>query len=282
MTTCWLVDVFVDEDRAGNPAGVVLQADDLGEAEMQRIATALGVSDTAFVSGKRGTRQIRWFTPAREIDLCGHATIAAAQVLDEGPVTFTYAAGELNLRSEALGGELVWWLSREAPWLAEFAEPREALMAALGEPALDPELPWLVTPERDLLLPLLNTATVERLRPNDEALARATEAAGLRAVAAFANPGPSPFELRVRFFAPAYGIPEDPATGSVHGPLAVYLHGCELTPHFPDELRALSLQGDPAGRHGVLWLRLRIDEASDLPTTAEVGGQARVVEQREV
>lgn len=282
MATCWLVDVFADGPRAGNPAGVVLHADDLSEAEMQRLATALAVSDTAFVTGRRGARRIRWFTPAREIDLCGHATIAAAQVLDEGPVTFTYAGGELALRAEALGGDLVWWLGRPAPELTPSETPLDDVLAALGAPALDPELPALLSPEHDLLLPLHNTAAVERLRPDMDALASAADAAGLRGVAAFANPGPGHFELRVRFFAPSYGVPEDPATGSVHGPLAVYLHGCDLVPHFPDELRALSLQGAPDGRQGVLWLRLTIDEPSHLPVLAEVGGLARVVQRQEL
>jgi len=203
-------------------------------------------------------------------------------VLDEGALTFTYAGGELALRTEVLGGDLIWWLARPAPDLAPFEAPRDELLAALGSPALDPELPWLCSPERDLLLPLLDHAAVDRLRPDLSALAAASAEAGLRGVAAFANPGPGHHELRVRFFAPGCGIPEDPATGSVHGPLAVYLHGCELVPHFPDELRALSLQGDPAGRQGVLWLRLKLDEASDLPIVAEVGGQARISGQREL
>ncbi|NUQ02095.1 MAG: PhzF family phenazine biosynthesis protein, partial [Armatimonadetes bacterium] len=106
MVDFHLVDVFVGEGAAGNPAGVVPRADGLSDAEMQRVATALGVSDTAFVFHEGGLR-LRWFTPGREIDLCCHSTLAAAQVLGiTAETTFAYGGGTLAVRPEPIGGEL--------------------------------------------------------------------------------------------------------------------------------------------------------------------------------
>lgn len=277
MVPYHLVDVFRLDGAGGNPAGVVLAADGLDEAEMQRVATALDVSDTAFLFRAGGLR-LRWFTPAREIALCGHATLATAHVLGvEQPVSFAYAGGQLEVRGQAVGGETLYWLSRPAPELAAFRGDPAPVLAALGEPRLDDELPLVRSADGDLLVPLADHAAVARLEPDHGALGAACTALDLRGVAALAVPGDGPHEVRLRFFAPHLGIPEDPATGSVHGAVVTYLHLTECFEHWPEELRALSHQGAPGGRECRLWLRLTIDPETNRPLTAEVGGTAVTV-----
>lgn len=264
-----LLDVFVDDDAAGNPAAVVTDAAGLSDAQQQAVATAAGVSDTAFVTQRAGGPHLRWFTPACEIDLCGHATLAAAAALETGPRTaFSYSGGRLEVAVEAIGGEPLYWLGRPAPELFDPPMPDDSIVAALGG-RLD-ELPVMATSDGDLIVPLVDAAEVESLRPDMGALAAACTAAGMRGVAVIAG-GEDRFEVRARFFAPHLGIAEDPVTGSVHGAIAVYLWQCELVACHPDELRALSRQGSPQGRQGTVWLRLHLGE--DKPTSVEVGGR---------
>lgn len=272
-----LVDVFCAPGAAGNAAGVVPDAAGLDAATMQAIAAEVGLSETAFVTAADGRLSLRWFTPACEVDLCGHATLAAAAALEAAaPIAFTYAGGTLTVRPETLGGETIYWLSRPAPEVRAFRGQATELLAALGNPPLDDELPLAVTAEMDLLLPLRDAAVVDRLQPDFDRLADVCRAEGLRGITPLALPGPSIHELRVRFFAPRLGVPEDPATGSVHGAIAVYLHQMEILEHFPEELRALSWQGHPSGPCGQLWLRLLLDPDRNQPVTAEVGGLTRI------
>lgn len=278
MIAAHRVDVFVGGQHRGNPAAVVLAADDLNDITMQSVARKLAVSDTAFVSGDAPTYRLRWFTPACEISLCGHATIAAAHVLDSlEPVRFAYAGGELTVHSESLGGETLYWLARPAPQLTEWHDDPAPLLAALGGPSRDPELPPALTAESDLLLPLANAGVVEGLRPDHTLLAAACRELDLRGLAVVAFPSVGAYEVRSRFFAPHLGIDEDPATGSVHGAIAVYLYLCDLLEHHPHELRAIGLQGDPRGRCGEIWMRLTL--RGDEPNVVEVGGRAHTVGQ---
>ncbi|MCC7493050.1 MAG: PhzF family phenazine biosynthesis isomerase [Fimbriimonadaceae bacterium] len=274
MISYQLVDVFTAQPGQGNLAGVVLQADGLDEATMQQLAARLGASETSFLCGSR----LRYFTPACEVASCGHATLAAACAARiDSPTCYQTQAGEVTVRPETIGGTTVYWYCRPAPELQALERPAEPLLAALGHPRLDRELPLVVTADGDLLVPLHPYTEVEHLRPDPAALATAARAAGLRGVCALAVPGDTIHECRVRFFAPHLGVPEDPVTGSVHSAIAVYLHQMQIFEHFPEELRALSHQGDPAGRQGQVWLRLRIDPETDTPLVAEVGGEAVLV-----
>lgn len=275
------IRVFCSDSETGNPAGVVLDADELSDDQMQRLAAEIGATETAFVTGGDDP-SIRWFSPTCEVSLCGHVTIAAAHALDRPRgVTFHSSAGDLTVRPTPIGGETIWWLSRPAPEVRAFGGDAGPILAALGDPPLDDELPLATTPEQDLLIPLRNWRLVEALAPDLDALGPALEEQSLRGACALAVPGPDIYEVRCRFFAPNLGIPEDPATGSVHGAIAVYLHLNEVFEHWPEELRALSLEGIRGGRGGMLYLRLAIDEATNRPLTAEVGGLARRMDEGE-
>lgn len=266
MADVLLLDVFADAPGHGNGAGVVVDAAGLDTEAMQALAARVGLSETAFLTRQDAGWSLRWFTPTREVDFCGHATLAAAAALGDGPVSFSYAGGTAHVRTEALGGQTVYWLGRAVPEAPEC--PRdEAIHAALGSPQADRELPWFRTVDGDLLVPLADPATVVGLQPDFAALAAATEAAGVRGVGCLAMPGEQHEDLRVRFFAPGFGVDEDPVTGSLHGVLVRWLYDTGLCEPFDDELRALSYQGERGGRGGSVWLRY-------LPLTqvAEVGG----------
>lgn len=269
------LDVFTSAAGGGNPAAVVLDAESWTDSQMQEVATWQDCPETAFVlTSASGPARLRWFTPTTEVNFCGHATLAAAHVLDvEAPRTFVYGdSHEVTVRAETVGGERIYFLARPATPTEPWTEDVDALLAALGQPAVHPELPIVRTIDDDLLVPLRRSADVDAVQPNNVDLSAYCRERQLRGVGVIAVPGPGPYEVRARFFTPACGVPEDVGTGSFHGPVAVYLAEAGLLEHQPEELRALSLQGPTDGRQSDLWLRLRFD-ADGLATTAEVGGR---------
>ncbi len=128
------IDAFTGKLFAGNPAAVVICESKLSSELMQAIASENNLSETAFVEGREGALQIRWFTPAVEVDLCGHATLAAAHVLFNHrgfaapKVTFSSKSGPLHVRRE---GEVL-YLDFPADSISAVEPPGE-LIRGLGE-----------------------------------------------------------------------------------------------------------------------------------------------------
>ncbi len=212
------VDAFTDRPFAGNPAAVCPLDAWLPDDLMRKIAAENNLSETAFIVPRGDSFDLRWFTPAVEIDLCGHATLAAAFVLmtriepGRTAVTFHTRSGPLGVTREAD----VFTLDFPARPPSEIAEP-EGLAEALGVK------PDAVLKARDTIAVLDSSEAVRRLAPDMERL---------KAVDAFAvcvtAPGGGPdgdVDFVSRFFAPAQGIPEDPVTGSSHCSLAPYWAG---------------------------------------------------------
>ncbi len=207
---CYVLSVFTRGGIGGNPLGVVTDVTGLEPSSMQAIATELGFSETVFLDWTRpGVPQARIFTPAAEIPFAGHPLVGAGWVLGKmGPGTARRVAcgiGEIPFRFE---GERVFI---EVPLSREVAAP-EPVPAAVGLPA--PERSWLVRlPLRYLLLEVGSAAAVAGARPDFTALA----AAPWEGTLVFARDGGT---VKGRFFAPAVGVPEDPATGSAAVALA--------------------------------------------------------------
>jgi PhzF family phenazine biosynthesis protein len=206
------VDAFASEVFVGNPAAVCPLDDWLPDETMQAIARENNLSETAFfVDEGDGGYHLRWFTPAHEVDLCGHATLGTAFViatyLDEGrdEVRFRSRSGPLTVtRDDDL-------YTLDFPALPpRRLEPRGDVAAALGRA---PEELW---DEMDLMAVFASEAEVAALRP-DMAKVAALDTRGVIATA----PGES-CDFVSRFFAPRAGIPEDPVTGSAHCILAPY------------------------------------------------------------
>ncbi len=218
------VDAFTDRRFAGNPAAVCPLPSWPEDATLQAVAAENRLSETAFLVPRGEDYELRWFTPRAEVDLCGHATLAAGHVVlrilqgTREAVRFRTASGPLTVERE---GER---LAMDFPAVpAEAAPAPPGLAGALGAS------PAEVLAAKDWLAVFEASTEVAALAPDMGAL----EALDRRGVIATA-PGPEPGEgegsgngpdFVSRFFAPKLGVPEDPVTGSAHCTLAPYWSG---------------------------------------------------------
>jgi predicted PhzF superfamily epimerase YddE/YHI9 len=239
------VDAFTDRLFAGNPAAVCPLPAWLPEATMQAIAAENNLAETAFFVREGSDYALRWFTPSVEVDLCGHATLAAGHVIMDlieparESVTFrTLKAGMLAVRR---CGD---WLAMDFPSRpAVPAEPPPGLVAALGGK------PRAVLRARDHLVVYDRAAEIAALKPDLAALARVDCWAAI-----VTAPGEDGVDFVSRFFAPAQGVPEDPVTGSAH---------CTLIPYWAERLGKTKLDARQLSpRGGVLRCALRGERVS--------------------
>jgi PhzF family phenazine biosynthesis protein len=247
----WTVDAFASEPFKGNPACVV---EPLGvwppAARMLALAAENNQAETAFLLGTPNPARfgLRWFTPALEAQLCGHATLASAHTLyaelgfDAEKVTFDTLSGPLTVE-RAGGGYRMDFPSNPPRRIAPPAGLAEALGAA----------PLEVWAGAYLMAILADEAAVRAVSPDLAALrtisSAATDGRGNVSVSALAAAG-SAYDVVSRFFAPGSGIPEDPTTGSLH---------CALTPLFAEKLDRPRLAFHQAypGRGGDLVCEIR-------------------------
>jgi len=233
------IDAFTERPFGGNPAGVVPLESWPEDALMQRIASQNGLSETAFFVRTGAARaSLRWFTPAVEVDLCGHATLAAAHVLfgelgqKESPFVFDTKSGPLSVRRV---GALI-----ELDFPARPAKPAQAPRELLDGLGLRPE--QVLRSERMWLCVYATAGQVMGLAPDHRALAPVVP--GRIIVTA---PG-GDCDFVSRFFAPDAGIPEDPVTGSAH---------CTLVPYWAARLGKLKFHARQVSRRGgELWCEL--------------------------
>lgn len=282
------VDAFTASPFGGNPAGVVLNADTLSDDQMQKIAAEMNVAETAFVipTGRSGADLgLRWFTPSgREVTLCGHATVATVHVLVElarlsgDRVVFDTLGGLLPVAVSKTAEGTVIWLEPALPVCIPYAEPLAPVLDALGMKP-DGLASWArpaLTPERDLLLPAAGLEVLKSVCPDMQRLARVGENGRIRGFCLTARETFEPGSLILsRFFAPHYGIPEDPVTGSVHASLAVWFWQAGLFPATGQVARFQAEQGDFLGRPGRLRVELHLSNGE--PARVRVGGQAVTV-----
>lgn len=205
------VDAFADRPLTGNPAAVMPLERWLDEKLMQAIAAENNLSETAFTVPSEGGDadfDLRWFTPAAEVELCGHATLAAGHVLMTGPsVRFATKSGALivSRRGDVLE------LDIRAANLSEVDEPE--LCAALGLP--DSPI-WLADGYNDAaIIELADEAAVRAVRPDFAALKK------IHRMAVVTARGERQ-DIASRVFVPYLGIDEDPVTGSAHAALVPY------------------------------------------------------------
>lgn len=245
----WQIDAFTDTVFGGNPAGVVPLDKWVDAKVMQAIAAENNQAETAFFArNASGTFDLRWFTPTSEVDLCGHATLASAYVifrfLDPSlkEARFQTRSGELVVRQGAGGRNGMTMPSASA---APFQAPQgfaEALTKAAGASAPD-ELHYAEKggAGTGALIGVWSTPeAVKALKPGAEleALLLTVKAGSLIATAAG---GGNPYDMVSRFFAPHFGVPEDPVTGSAH---------TALTPFWAKRLnknKLLARQASPRG-----------------------------------
>jgi PhzF family phenazine biosynthesis protein len=234
-----IVDAFTTEPTTGNPAGVVPEAAGLADDQMQAVASELGASETAFVlPSDEADRRLRYFTPETEVDLCGHATVAAFASLYERAVvaagTYTVETGVGVLDVEITEDGTVWLTQSEpeiSPADVSLASVADALgldVAALSEVGADLPISRASTGFPFLVVPVSYFEQLSAVEPDlaaIEALCTETDTQGLYAFTFDALDAES--TLHGRAFAPLAGIDEDPVTGTASGAVGTYLrhHG---------------------------------------------------------
>jgi PhzF family phenazine biosynthesis protein len=244
----WQLDAFASKPLEGNPAAIVPLESWLDAGLMQAIAAENNVAETAFfVKTGAGAYDLRWFAPSREVDLCGHATLASAWIIfgkiepTLNEVRFATRSGELVV-TRGDGGNVMSLPSADSePFTppAGFAEalgkalggsaPKELHISAKGGAGAKALIAVWETPEQVKALEL--KADLEQVAMQ----------VGAGSVLATAAGGGRPYDMVSRFFAPHYGVPEDPVTGSAH---------CALTPFWAKRLGKKSLKARQASPRG--------------------------------
>ena len=226
-----IVHAFVDGSRGGNPAGVVLDADNLTTAQKLKIAASVGRSETAFVSASTlADFKLEFFTPAKQIAHCGHATIAAfAYLKSRGKITSSSSSKETvdGTRDIYLEQDTV-YMEQRAPSYVDISADVDGVLDSLqlyqGD-LIEGVVPSIVnTGNAFLILPLATERAVSRAKPRMDAIVRFSEKYDLIGYYLFSKDTRLPGrDAGTRMFAPRYGIDEESATGMAAGPLAGFL-----------------------------------------------------------
>ena len=248
------VDAFSNKPFAGNPAGVCVLPKPADATWMLNVAREMNLAETAFLVKQKDGYDLRWFTPAIEVDLCGHATLASAHVLWEDGHLPKNAQARFHTKSGLLTADQNGaWIELDFP--ATPAKPTTAptgLIEALGARPT-----WVGKSPFDYFVELEYESTVRSLAPNLSALAE-VDARGVIVTAR----GEGKYDFVSRFFAPRSGVPEDPVTGSAH---------CALAPYWSAKLGKKELLAFQASSRGG-ELRLRV-----VGDRIKIGGQAVTV-----
>jgi PhzF family phenazine biosynthesis protein len=219
MVSLTYVDAFSDGPFTGNPAAVCLLRDAAEASWMQRVAAELNLAETAFVVRRPDQDfDLRWFAPAVEVDLCGHATLASAHVLWETGTLQRSQTARFHTRSGLLTATMAGdWIELDFPSTPpKIVEAPVGLLEAVGVTARA-----VGRSPFDYLIEVADEATVAAAAP-DFAKLKQISTRGVMVTARSANPD---YDFVSRFFAPGAGIDEDPATGSAHCCLAPFWQG---------------------------------------------------------
>jgi trans-2,3-dihydro-3-hydroxyanthranilate isomerase len=274
-----VVDAFTKMKFAGNPAGVVLDAEGLTDMQMQLMAREVNAPETAFIlpaSDHDANLQIRWFTPLCEVPLCGHATIAGFHALAEEGMEGMSTNGQHYFKLQTKRGILPIRVEKnfydtsvefELP-IPKFQIKKKvpiSLLRALGLSAKDFKKDLPVVKDLYIYVPVNRLAVIEEIHPDFPALADELIKMKVNGLCLFSlETKEKNSAVHSRFFAPNYGIDEDPVTGSANGPLGCYLKKYVLTAGYPVPCRELSdgrlefigEQGDEIQRIGRVKIRV--------------------------
>src|SRR5579872_1653366 len=252
------VDAFTNVPFAGNPAAVCVMPEPRPEEWLRSVAREMNLSETAFLTPSNGEFHLRWLTPAVEVDLCGHATVASAHVLWQDGHLPAGKQARFHTRSGLLTadrrGE---WIELDFPVkLAAPADPPAELLPSLGITS-----PVAVAKNAfDYLVEVESETLLRALKPDHTTLRKIP----VRGVIVTSKSSTAGFDFISRFFAPGSGIDEDPVTGSAH---------TALGPYWGAKLGKAEMTGYQASaRGGVVRIRLNGDRII-------LGGQAVTVMQ---
>lgn len=211
----WTVDAFAHKPYTGNPAAVILVDDFPDDVMCQQIAAEINLSETAFVKSlSKGRFHIRWFTPAVEVKLCGHATLAAAHVLDKNNLFHAE-----SIAFQSLSGELIVNKRVDKRYALNFPLQMTQLSDKSSFAASFPQVALCEVAQAydDIIVELEDDQAVRLFKPDFSLLAQ-IDCRGIIITAK----GSEPYDFVSRFFGPRVGVNEDPLTGSAHCKLAHY------------------------------------------------------------
>ena len=289
------VDAFTRQLYCGNPANVVLDADDLSEEQMQMIATEVN-GETAFVLESEASdhdMQIKYFTPRHAVPFVGHATIAAQYVRAKkddkprGNLRQRTGAGIVEIEVAEVDGDLHIGITQNPPSFGPIIPDhhRTQVLNALGisSPSLHHDCPLQIMSKGTsrLMIGLRSPDLLGSIKPDFDELARLTPHVGAEGYFVFAlSPTEKGEGTESRMFCPALGIPEDPVSGNAHGMLGVYLVNQGLLT--PKDGRAIF-----QGRQG-MWVRrpgtieVEVEASSRVAQSVRIVGDAVIVYEAEV
>ena len=227
-----IINAFVDGKTGGNPASVVLDADDLSPEQKLEIASKIGLSETAFVSSSKvADFKLDFFTPTKQIAHCGHATIATFVYLRElGRVTKSRTSKEtIDGKREIFFDGGMAFMEQMPPKYSRVKNEENEIFSSLALSSSDLMngfFPVIVnTGNAFLIVPLINENAVALVKPDFEAITKLSETYDLIGYYVFSRDAKdSARDTGTRMFAPRYGIVEESATGMAAGPLACYLY----------------------------------------------------------
>lgn len=233
----YIADAFTEEVFSGNPAAVCVTDSWMSEEKMQAVAAENNLSETAFIVKEEEKYHIRWFTPAYEIDLCGHATLASAFVIDnyiephKEIINFKSQSGDLKVSCRD-GFYTLNFPSRPPQKIEKFKEAEEALGIEIKE----------LYSSRDLMAVVENEDIIKNLTPNFDKIKDLSIGDGIIVTAAGSD-----CDFVSRCFYPKCGVNEDPVTGSAH---------CNLIPYWSERLGKNEMTAKQLSeRGGILYCR---------------------------
>jgi PhzF family phenazine biosynthesis protein len=282
----YTLNAFAKTSNGGNPAGVVLHADGLTEEHMQEIAAKMRLSETAFVlESKNADYKLRFFTPNKEVDLCGHATIAAFYLLASiGEIQSRLYAEETKagvLKVQCMKDKSI-FMNQVNP---EFYETLDKKYIAdslnIEEELITEQLPIQIvsTGLRDVFIPINSLEALYKVQPDFDKITKISEKLNVTGYHLFSLETENKAIASCRNFAPLYDIPEEAATGTSSGALSCYLYKYGIINK--DNCKNLIFeQGYSMGRPSEILAKLEISDGKIIEV--KVGGTALSMEKMEI
>ncbi|EHO81928.1 PhzF family isomerase [Fusobacterium ulcerans] len=291
------IDSFSNKKFFGNPAGVVYKADSLTEVDMQRIARELNNSETAFIfssDSKEYDVHVRFFTPLREVPICGHATIAAHYVIalennfkEKTCIRQKTGAGILPVEIEPIDNSYNVIMTQGKVEFGDIIDGKnlDRLVSALGidNDDLIKEAPVQIvsTGHSKVMIGIKDYKQLHNLRPDMKELNKLSDIINCNGYFVFTfDSKEKDILLKGRMFAPAIGIEEDPVTGNANGPVGAYIVKYNLVKIENDNLKFSAKQGMSIDREGTINVNVHIENSE--PVKVQVSGTATVVFKTEI
>ena len=291
------IDSFSNKKFFGNPAGVVYKADGFAEVDMQRIARELNNSETAFIfssDSKEYDVHVRFFTPLREVPICGHATIAAHYVIalennfkEKTCIRQKTGAGILPVEIEPIDNSYNVIMTQGKVEFGDIIDGKnlDRLVSALGidNDDLIKEAPVQIvsTGHSKVMIGIKDYKQLHNLRPDMKELNKLSDIINCNGYFVFTfDSKEKDILLKGRMFAPAIGIEEDPVTGNANGPVGAYIVKYNLVKIENDNLKFSAKQGMSIDREGTINVNVHIENSE--PIKVQVSGTATVVFKTEI